>query len=97
MDKPSKTVAELIGNHPDVFRIAPEAAVLSALEKLAEKDVGALMVCRGENLVGIVTERDCARKVELLGRTARDTKVQDIMTVDVASCPWIIKSINAWR
>jgi CBS domain-containing protein len=83
MDKPSKTVAELIGNQPDVFRIAPEASVLSALEKLAEKEVGALIVCDGQKLVGIVTERDYARKVELLGRTARDTKVQDIMTVDV--------------
>jgi CBS domain-containing protein len=85
MDKPSKTVAELIGNQPDVFRIAPEASVLSALEKLAEKEVGALIVCDGQKLVGIVTERDYARKVELLGRTARDTKVQDIMTVDVVS------------
>jgi CBS domain-containing protein len=83
MDKPSKTVAELIGNQPDVFRVAPEASVLSALEKLAEKEVGALIVCDGQKLVGIVTERDYARKVELLGRTARDTKVQDIMTVDV--------------
>jgi CBS domain-containing protein len=85
MDKPSKTVAELIGNQPDVFRVAPEASVLSALEKLAEKEVGALIVCDGKKLVGIVTERDYARKVELLGRTARDTKVQDIMTVDVVS------------
>ncbi len=85
MDKPSKTVAELIGNQPDVFRVAPEASVLSALEKLAEKEVGALIVCDGQKLVGIVTERDYARKVELLGRTARDTKVQDIMTVDVVS------------
>jgi CBS domain-containing protein len=85
MDKPSKTVAELIGNRPDVFRVAPEASVLSALEKLAEKEVGALIVCDGQKLVGIVTERDYARKVELLGRTARDTKVQDIMTVDVVS------------
>jgi CBS domain-containing protein len=85
MDKPSKTVAELIGNQPDVFRIAPEASVLSALEKLAEKEVGALIVCDGQKLVGIVTERDYARKVELLGRTARDTKVHDIMTVDVVS------------
>jgi CBS domain-containing protein len=92
MDKPSKTVAELIGNQPDVFRVAPEASVLSALEKLAEKEVGALIVCDGQKLVGIVTERDYARKVELLGRTARDTKVQDIMPVSV-----VIRSRSASR
>jgi CBS domain-containing protein len=85
MDKPWKTVAELFGDRRDVFRIAPEASVLSALEKLAEKGVGALIVCNGEKLVGIVTERDYARKVELLGRTAQDTKVYEIMTVDVLS------------
>jgi len=83
MDKTWKTVAELLGNRREVFRISPEELVISALEKLAEKDVGALMVCREEGLVGIISERDCARKVELLGRTVRDTKVQDIMTVDV--------------
>ena len=47
MDKPWKTVAELLGNRRDVFRISPEASVLAALEMLAEKDVGALMVCSG--------------------------------------------------
>jgi CBS domain-containing protein len=83
MDKPWKTVAELLGSRRDVFRIAPDESVLSALEKFAEKDIGALMVCNGDGLAGIISERDCARKVELLGRTARDTKVQDIMTVDV--------------
>jgi CBS domain-containing protein len=83
MDKPWKTVAELLGNRRDVFRIPPDASVLSALEKLAEKDVGALMVCSGDSLAGIISERDIARKVELLGRTVRDTKVQDIMSVDV--------------
>jgi CBS domain-containing protein len=83
MDKPWKKVAELLGARRDVFRISPEASVFAALEILSEKDVGALMVCSGDGLVGVVTERDCARKVELLGRTVRDTKVQDIMTRDV--------------
>ncbi|WP_207485192.1 CBS domain-containing protein [Arenibaculum pallidiluteum] len=83
MDRLGKTVAELLGDRRAVFRISPEASVLSALESLAEKDVGALIVCNGERLVGIVSERDCARKVELLGRTARGTAVSEIMTTDV--------------
>jgi CBS domain-containing protein len=83
MDKPWKTVAELLGARRDVFRISADESVFAALQILAAKDVGALMVCSGDGLVGVVTERDCARKVELLGRTVRDTKVQDIMTRDV--------------
>jgi CBS domain-containing protein len=85
MERPTKTVRELLGGRRgDVFRVAPEATVLAALEKMAEKDIGALIVCEDERLVGIVSERDYARKVELRGRAARDTQVHEIMTPDVA-------------
>jgi CBS domain-containing protein len=74
MKQPSKRASELLGDRNSVFLIAPDATVLSALEVLAEKDVGALIVCDQGKLVGIVSERDYARKVERLGRTARDTR-----------------------
>jgi CBS domain-containing protein len=83
MKQPSKRASELLGDRNSVFLIAPDATVLSALEVLAEKDVGALIVCDQGKLVGIVSERDYARKVERLGRTARDTRVREIMTADV--------------
>ena len=68
-----------------VFSIAPEAIVLDALEMMAKHNIGALLVMSGEDQVGILSERDCSRKVELMGRNARDTKVSEIMTSDVVT------------
>ncbi|HYG89276.1 MAG TPA: CBS domain-containing protein [Azospirillum sp.] len=67
----------------DVFFVSPDASVLTALEILAEKDVGALLVMQGDKVVGIISERDCVRKGERLGRSARDTAVREIMTKQV--------------
>ena len=83
MEKPTKTAGELLGARRAVYLVRPGDTVLSALEALAEHEVGALLVCDGERMVGIISERDYARKVERLGRTARDTKVRDIMSTDV--------------
>jgi CBS domain-containing protein len=69
----------------DIWSISPDAPVYKALELLAEKDIGALVVMDGENLVGIVSERDYARKVALRGKAAMDTAVRDIMSADVIS------------
>jgi CBS domain-containing protein len=66
-----------------VFAIAPGAAVLEAIRLMAERHVGALLVMEGETLVGIVSERDYARKVILMGRSSADTPVRDIMTAAV--------------
>ena len=63
-----------------VFSIAPGAAVLEAIRLMAERHVGALLVMEGEALSGIVSERDYARKVILMGRSSADTPVRDIMT-----------------
>jgi CBS domain-containing protein len=63
-----------------VYRVAPEAPVLEALKLMAEHHVGALVVMRGEQLVGIISERDYARKVILLGRASSDTPVSLIMS-----------------
>ena len=68
-----------------VFSIAPEANVLDALEMMAKHNIGALLVMSGDDQVGILSERDCSRKVELMGRDARDTKVSEIMTSDVVT------------
>lgn len=67
----------------EVFTIAPEATVLEALNLMAEHNIGALLVMTGEEISGIVSERDCIRKVDVKGRNATDTKVSEIMTADV--------------
>jgi len=67
----------------EVFSIAPGAAVLEAIRQMAERHVGALLVMEGESLSGIVSERDYARKVILMGRSSADTPVRDIMTAAV--------------
>jgi CBS domain-containing protein len=67
----------------DVWSIGPDASVYEALALLAEKDVGALAVVDAGRLVGIVSERDYARKVILKGKTSRETPVREIMTEKV--------------
>ena len=67
----------------DVWSIGPEVSVFDALKLMAEKDVGALVVLDGGNLVGIISERDYARKIALLGRASPTTQVKEIMTTDV--------------
>lgn len=67
----------------DVWMIDPNATVLEALRLMADKDVGALVVLEHERLVGIISERDYARKVVLAGKTSRETLVKEIMTATV--------------
>lgn len=66
-----------------VWSIEPEDPVLEAIQLMADKHVGALPVVSGEKLVGIVSERDYARKVILMGRSSSDTPVSQIMTTPV--------------
>jgi CBS domain-containing protein len=68
-----------------VHSIAPDATVYEALEKLAEKDIGALVVLQGVELVGVFSERDYVRKVILKGRSSRDMKVHEIMSSPVVT------------
>lgn len=70
-------------NNPQIWSIAPEASVYEALQMLAEKNIGALLVMTGDKIDGIVSERDCARKVDLAGKLSREMKVRDIMTSHV--------------
>jgi CBS domain-containing protein len=68
-----------------VHAVEPEAPVLDAIRLMAEKHVGALLVMRGKELVGIVSERDYARKIILLGRSSADTPVRQIMSAPVTT------------
>ena len=70
----------LEGKGSKVFSIAPDAPVLEAIKHMAEHRVGALLVMRGDELVGVLSERDYARKVILQGRSSSQTAVSDIMT-----------------
>jgi CBS domain-containing protein len=80
----SKTVAELLGaRRGTVLSISADATVHAALERMAEHDVGVLVVLDGDKPAGVFSERDLARKVELRGRTARDTAVREVMTPEV--------------
>ncbi len=79
--KSIKTLLERKGD--TVWSIGPDASVLDAIKFMAEKRIGALPVMEGETLVGIVSERDYARKVILQDRSSRDTRVADIMTSKV--------------
>ena len=63
-----------------IFSIAPDVPVLEAIKRMAECRVGALLVMRGTDLVGVLSERDYARKVILQGRSSSQTAVSDIMT-----------------
>jgi CBS domain-containing protein len=67
----------------DIWSISPQATVYQALETMSEKETGALLVLDDDKLVGIVTERDYARKLVLKGKSSRDTQVSELMTRDV--------------
>ena len=66
-----------------VWSVEPDSKVFDALELMAEKDVGALLVINEGNVVGIMSERDYARKVILKGKSAKDIPVSEIMTTKV--------------
>ena len=68
---------------PDVWSISPDASVYDALCMMSDKGVGALVVFDEEKLVGIISERDYARKIILMGKTSRETLVREIMSSKV--------------
>lgn len=79
-----QTVKEILDSKGyAIWTIEPEATVFEALTQMGKEEVGALAVVHNQQLVGIISERDYARKVILRGRTSRDTKVREIMTAAV--------------
>lgn len=80
------SVQQLLDQKPKgIFSVKPDEPVLAAIKKMAEHHVGALLVMTGDRLAGIVSERDYARKVVLLGRSSEDTRVDEIMTAKVVT------------
>ncbi len=65
--------------------ISPKATVYEALEKMSEKEIGALVVMEKKKVVGIISERDYARKIILLGKTSKQTLVKEVMTTNLVS------------
>jgi CBS domain-containing protein len=77
-------VAQLLKRKGDtIYRIGPDQPVLEAIGLMAQHGVGALLVMHGEQLLGVVSERDYARKVILKGRSSSDTAVRQIMSFPV--------------
>ena len=85
--KITDSIACVLKNKPEnrILSIGPEESVYAALAAMAKYDIGALLVLTGRRLVGILSERDYARKVSLLGHTTRETQVHEIMTSPVTS------------
>jgi CBS domain-containing protein len=81
-----RTVRHLLESKaPEVFAIGPDQPVLDAIKLMADKRIGAVLVMQAGRLIGILSERDYARKIVLQGRSSADTPVRDIMTADVVS------------
>jgi len=74
-------IAEILrGKQTDVLKIDASATVFEALKKVVEQNVGSILVTRGDDVVGIMTERDYLRKIAIFGRTSHDTLVGEIMS-----------------
>ena len=78
------TVKQILdGKGRQAWTIGPDAKVFDALKLMAEKEIGALVAVENDRVVGILSERDYARKIALMGRLSQDTPVKDIMTTQV--------------
>ncbi len=82
-----KPVSELLRKRPQpvLHSVSPDDTVISAIQLLASKSIGAVVVMDGDKMVGIFSERDYTRKIALEGKSSRDTKVSEIMTSPVIS------------
>ena len=80
-----RIVKHLLEDKTEIYAIGPEQPVLAAIQMMADKFVGALLVMHGNELLGIVSERDYARKVILKGRSSAETPVREIMSSPVLS------------
>jgi CBS domain-containing protein len=76
------SVAQILRSKADqtVYTITPTASVFDAVKMMADRNIGALVVMEGAKIVGIISERDYARKIVLMARSSKDTPVRNIMT-----------------
>lgn len=83
------TIKQILGSKriKEIWSILPDATVFDAIQMMADKRAGALLVMKGPSLVGIISERDYAREVILKGRASRETQVAEIMSTRVISVP----------
>ena len=81
------SIRQILAHKPDVYAIDPDTTVLDALRTMEQKNIGALLVMKSGQLVGIFSERDYARRMILHGRASRDTPVREVMTEDVFVIP----------
>jgi len=83
-----KRVSDLLDHKgQDIWSLAPDATVYEAIDQMAQKGCGALLVMEGKQLVGIISERDYARKVILKGKSSREIMVREIMSYPVICIP----------
>lgn len=78
-------VRHMLAGKPHVHTVDPDDTVLDALRVMADRNIGAVLVTAGGELVGILSERDYARKMVLHGKSSRDTAVREVMTATVVS------------
>jgi CBS domain-containing protein len=77
------TVRQMLSGRTGVHFVKSDDTIFDALQLMADKNIGAVLVMSGDAIEGILSERDYARKVVLLGKTSRSTPVREIMTTDV--------------
>jgi CBS domain-containing protein len=81
-----QTVEELLKQKGRaVWTVSPDATVHDAVDLMCERNIGAVVVCTGDEVLGVLSERDCVRRVMRHGRSAHDTKVSQVMTTAVRS------------
>jgi CBS domain-containing protein len=81
-----KTARDLLREKgPQVYSTSPDASVYDALQQMADKNIGALIVFEGDRMVGLISERDYARKIVLKNKFSRETAVAEIMSRDVVT------------
>ena len=91
-----KSVAQILKTKPEqaVYSVTPSTSVYDAVKLLADKNIGALLVMEGENIAGIFTERDYARKVTLMGLSSKETPVGDLVKDTISEQKFIIEQLE---
>jgi CBS domain-containing protein len=81
-----RTVGDILdAKGSEIYSISPDATVYEALSRMAEKNVGSMLVFEGSDLVGLISERDYSRKTILKGKFSKETAVREIMTTELIS------------